>query len=163
MEEAASVGLTKDGRRCCCFNMLVRCLFRGFGVSSVEARDLQASGWQSCYMGCMERVWGQAPGREFESEHRSVFSFCRCWLQGVRQIACGAKHVLALCDTGDVYSWGSGRSGQLGLGKRTSYMTPQLVWGMMRAGASDSWREGGQGNEGGARRKVGKEVKEGQG
>jgi len=54
--------------------------------------------------------------------------------QGVRQIACGSGHVLVLCDTGDVYSWGSGREGQLGLGKLQSYTTPQLVWGMMRKG-----------------------------
>ena len=34
--------------------------------------------------------------------------------QGVRQIACGANHVLVLSDTGDVYAWGAGGSGQLG-------------------------------------------------
>jgi len=55
--------------------------------------------------------------------------------QGVRQIACGARHVLALCDTGDVYAWGAGTSGQLGLGKTKSYPSPQLVWGMMRKGS----------------------------
>ena len=54
--------------------------------------------------------------------------------QGVRQIACGKAHVLALSDTGDVYAWGGGGSGQLGLGRKKSYPSPQLVWGMMRKG-----------------------------
>jgi len=54
--------------------------------------------------------------------------------QGVRQIAVGSAHILALSDAGDVYAWGTGGSGQLGLGKRRNYPTPQLVWGMMRKG-----------------------------
>ena len=54
--------------------------------------------------------------------------------QGVRQIATGKSHVLALSDTGDVYAWGGGSSGQLGLGRRKNYPSPQLVWGMMRKG-----------------------------
>ena len=52
----------------------------------------------------------------------------------MRQIAVGAKHILALSDSGDVYAWGTGTSGQLGLGKRRSFPSPQLVWGMMRKG-----------------------------
>ena len=54
--------------------------------------------------------------------------------QGVRQIACGLHHVLALSDAGDVYAWGGGGAGQLGLGRRKSFPAPQLVWGMMRKG-----------------------------
>ena len=46
--------------------------------------------------------------------------------QGVRQIACGDSHTLALAESGDVYAWGGGRSGQLGLGKRRSYPAPQV-------------------------------------
>ena len=34
----------------------------------------------------------------------------------VLQVACGAAHTLALCDNGDVYSWGSNDEMQLGLG-----------------------------------------------
>jgi len=33
-----------------------------------------------------------------------------------------------------VYAWGAGGSGQLGLGKRSSFPSPQLVWGLMRKG-----------------------------
>ena len=54
--------------------------------------------------------------------------------QGVRQISVGSKHVLALSDAGDVYAWGTGTSGQLGLGKRRNFPSPQLVWGLMRKG-----------------------------
>ena len=54
--------------------------------------------------------------------------------QGIRQIAVGAKHVLALADSGDVYTWGTGSSGQLGLGNRRSYPSPQLVFHLMRKG-----------------------------
>lgn len=32
----------------------------------------------------------------------------------VRSIAAGANHILALCDDGEVYAWGSGEQGQLG-------------------------------------------------
>lgn len=53
---------------------------------------------------------------------------------GVKQVACGAGHVLALSDTGDVYSWGAGGAGQLGLGRRNGHSSPQLVWGMARQG-----------------------------
>ena len=31
--------------------------------------------------------------------------------QGVRQIASGSKHILALSDSGDVYAWGVGSNG----------------------------------------------------
>ena len=54
--------------------------------------------------------------------------------QGVRQIASGSKHILALSDSGDVYAWGVGSNGQLGLGKRRNFPSPQLVWGLMRKG-----------------------------
>ena len=54
--------------------------------------------------------------------------------QGVRQISVGTKHVLALSDSGDVYAWGTGTVGQLGLGKRRNFPSPQLVWGLMRKG-----------------------------
>ena len=54
--------------------------------------------------------------------------------QGVRQLAVGENHILALSDSGDVYAWGLGTSGQLGLGKKRSFPSPQLVWGLMRKG-----------------------------
>lgn len=54
--------------------------------------------------------------------------------QGVRQIACGTGHIMALSDSGDVYAWGTGTAGQLGLGRKRNSPSPQLVWGLMRKG-----------------------------
>lgn len=35
----------------------------------------------------------------------------------LKDIACGGSHALALTSSGEVYSWGEARYGQLGLGK----------------------------------------------
>jgi alpha-tubulin suppressor-like RCC1 family protein len=44
------------------------------------------------------------------------------------QVACGGYHTLALNDKGDVYAWGAGEYGQLGLpGKPHSVFRPTLV------------------------------------
>jgi len=45
----------------------------------------------------------------------------------VVNVACGSKHVVALCDDGQVFSWGCGVDGKLGLGSEASYKTPQKV------------------------------------
>ena len=43
------------------------------------------------------------------------------------QIACGMAHVLALTDTGELYSWGANSYGQLGLDTTLNTSTPTLV------------------------------------
>eukprot|EP00743_Colponemidia_sp_Colp-15_P009532 GILK01010428.1.p1 GENE.GILK01010428.1~~GILK01010428.1.p1 ORF type:complete len:501 (-),score=40.01 GILK01010428.1:120-1583(-) len=43
------------------------------------------------------------------------------------QIACGCWHSVALSHEGEVYAWGSCKSGQLGLGHRNSVHSPRLV------------------------------------
>jgi alpha-tubulin suppressor-like RCC1 family protein len=44
------------------------------------------------------------------------------------QIACGEHHSMVLTDKGDVYSWGRGIEGQLGLSKSISIAsTPQYI------------------------------------
>ena len=44
------------------------------------------------------------------------------------QVACGGSHTIALSDVGDVYVWGWGKDGQLGLGQwTTSKNTPHLL------------------------------------
>lgn len=50
-------------------------------------------------------------------------------LRGVHivAIAAGDYHCLALSDTGDVYSWGLGKAGQLGHGDRASQSAPKRV------------------------------------
>ena len=46
----------------------------------------------------------------------------------VVQIACGEEHSLVLTDKGDVYSWGRGYEGQLGISNHTKIaQTPQYV------------------------------------
>uniref|UniRef100_A0A2H8TU70 HECT-type E3 ubiquitin transferase n=1 Tax=Melanaphis sacchari TaxID=742174 RepID=A0A2H8TU70_9HEMI len=39
----------------------------------------------------------------------------------------GGRHCLALSNTGEVYAWGDGDDGKLGLGNRISYAKPQLI------------------------------------
>lgn len=48
-------------------------------------------------------------------------------LQDVVQLSCGDFHVLALNKNGEVYSWGQGTDGQLGLGTTSNQSTPSLV------------------------------------
>ena len=43
------------------------------------------------------------------------------------QIACGAANILALGANGDIYSWGEGSSGQLGLGDLTKTSHPTII------------------------------------
>lgn len=45
----------------------------------------------------------------------------------VIQIACGDRHSLALCDDGQVYSWGMGSEGQLGHGHTMNLHTPRII------------------------------------
>jgi alpha-tubulin suppressor-like RCC1 family protein len=45
----------------------------------------------------------------------------------VLDIACGWRHVLAICDDGHVYSWGSNSQGQLGHGDFISRMLPTKI------------------------------------
>ncbi|KAL4238486.1 Serine/threonine-protein kinase Nek9 [Mactra antiquata] len=43
----------------------------------------------------------------------------------VQEIACGDNHVVALTKDGDVYTWGYGEFGRLGLGSEDDFATPQ--------------------------------------
>ncbi|XP_058416221.1 serine/threonine-protein kinase Nek8 isoform X3 [Diceros bicornis minor] len=43
------------------------------------------------------------------------------------QVACGASHVLALSTERELFAWGRGDGGRLGLGSRESYSCPQQV------------------------------------
>ncbi|EDV29146.1 uncharacterized protein TRIADDRAFT_20215, partial [Trichoplax adhaerens] len=45
----------------------------------------------------------------------------------ISQITCGESHVLALTDDKEVYSWGCGEFGRLGLGSEDDYFSPQKV------------------------------------
>jgi alpha-tubulin suppressor-like RCC1 family protein len=45
----------------------------------------------------------------------------------IRKVAAGAQHSLCLTVRGDVYAWGQGKDGQLGLGKNASESRPMLI------------------------------------
>ncbi|XP_048735252.1 serine/threonine-protein kinase Nek9-like isoform X2 [Ostrea edulis] len=45
----------------------------------------------------------------------------------VEEISCGENHVAALTKDGDVYTWGCGEFGRLGLGSEDDFSTPQKV------------------------------------
>jgi alpha-tubulin suppressor-like RCC1 family protein len=45
----------------------------------------------------------------------------------IKQVACGQSHILALTDSGDVYSFGNGSMMQLGHGAKTNVRLPRLV------------------------------------
>ena len=50
-------------------------------------------------------------------------------LQGhqVVAVSCGASHTAAVTSNGNVFCWGSGEDGQLGLGSRESFRSPMMV------------------------------------
>ncbi|KAK3864146.1 hypothetical protein Pcinc_030134 [Petrolisthes cinctipes] len=45
----------------------------------------------------------------------------------VAEVACGARHILARSVDGDVYAWGCGIDGRLGVGTRTTQLQPRPV------------------------------------
>ncbi|XP_053130974.1 serine/threonine-protein kinase Nek8 isoform X2 [Hemicordylus capensis] len=45
----------------------------------------------------------------------------------ITQVACGASHVLAVSNEGEVFAWGRGDNGRLGLGTQESHNAPQQV------------------------------------
>uniref|UniRef100_A0A6J0UG79 non-specific serine/threonine protein kinase n=1 Tax=Pogona vitticeps TaxID=103695 RepID=A0A6J0UG79_9SAUR len=45
----------------------------------------------------------------------------------IMQVACGASHILAVSNEGEVFSWGRGDNGRLGLGTQESHSSPQPV------------------------------------
>lgn len=49
---------------------------------------------------------------------------------GVRAVAAGSLHVLALAEDGSVWAWGDNTSGQLGIGTTTDSLTPVKISGL---------------------------------
>jgi alpha-tubulin suppressor-like RCC1 family protein len=48
-------------------------------------------------------------------------------MTNIKQVACGWKHCIAVTYRGDVYAWGIGAGGVLGLGNEFDMYTPVLV------------------------------------
>lgn len=51
------------------------------------------------------------------------------WLQGtpIKMVAAGAEHTAAVTEDGELFGWGWGRYGNLGLGDRNDRLVPQKV------------------------------------
>ncbi len=49
--------------------------------------------------------------------------------KAVAEVSCGILHVLARGESGDVYTWGDGSSGQLGHGDLCDQLLPRRVAG----------------------------------
>jgi alpha-tubulin suppressor-like RCC1 family protein len=63
--------------------------------------------------------------------------------KNVVDIACGAKHTLALTGNGDIYSWGWNYMGQLGHGDAADQFFPRLIKSLsiVRALKGDSFAQ----------------------
>lgn len=55
-------------------------------------------------------------------------------MQTVKHASCGWKHCLALTDKGEVYAWGIGAAGVLGIGNDCDMFSPMLVKGLSGKG-----------------------------
>ena len=83
---------------------------------------------QGQVLSCGDDYYGQLGRSATKTNPRQEF----CLLedlsrQGVRQIAAGANHSVALTNTGIVYSWGHGKHGQLGFGYGNDYSLPHHI------------------------------------
>ena len=47
----------------------------------------------------------------------------------ILSVSCGNEHVVVVGGNGDVYAWGRGAGGRLGLGNEEDHCTPQKVLG----------------------------------
>jgi alpha-tubulin suppressor-like RCC1 family protein len=56
----------------------------------------------------------------------SVLKFPR-HTRPIKSIACGSAHCLALTDIGDLYTWGCGSYGAIGLGTRDDVKEPCML------------------------------------
>ena len=77
----------------------------------------------SDYWGCIG--WGQSGDEEVLSPVK-VQKFIDMDIK-VTQVECGDSHVVALTEKGDVFSWGCGEQGRLGLGNEDDMSSPQRV------------------------------------
>ena len=51
-------------------------------------------------------------------------------------MGCGGSNTVALCDTGEIYVWGWGEQGQLGLGSTTMTRYPTLLEDLLDKGST---------------------------
>jgi len=77
-------------------------------------------------------AWGRGAWGELglgDESNRSTPSLIKSLLgSAIRSISCGGSHCLALTGTGEVFSWGHGGSGRLGIGSTDHVLSPQQVF-----------------------------------
>ena len=71
---------------------------------------------------------GSGVGRAFEWHNAATLEAVELPAR-VAQVSCGSKHFAALGTAGEVYTWGAGNYGKLGLGGRDDTATPSIVRG----------------------------------
>jgi alpha-tubulin suppressor-like RCC1 family protein len=101
--------------------------------------DIDAGGWHSIAVtaeGCV-CTWGRgwATGQGGDDDETQWLVPTKVTGGGigeavVEQVAAGERHSMALTRTGELYSWGTGNSGQLGHGDKEDVAVPRVVDGI---------------------------------
>ena len=65
-------------------------------------------------------IYAENPGTQVQLSARYVGAFTDV---RVVRVACGARYTSAITEQGEVWSWGEGRMGQLGIGKQVTRQT----------------------------------------
>lgn len=89
-----------------------------FTVCCTDDGQVYASG--SNYYGCLGL--DENLDEAYEFMHITFLAHCQ-----VSQVSCGENHVVILTDDNQVYSWGCGEFGRLGLGTEDDHFLPQKV------------------------------------
>ena len=131
-------GVGKDGLGCDC-EPVVRQIAGLAGVVAIAAGE---EGAMALLADGTVRVWGYNKEGQLGTGTSSTTAPCYCLaptspmgLSGVRQLAAGGEHYLALLSSGAVAGWGANEEGQLGLGFVSEggckcITTPTLVPGL---------------------------------
>lgn len=76
----------------------------------------------------MREFWADFLNKNDLMDPRPIPLFTGISEHRVTHLSCGAKHVVAVTQKGEAYSWGNGTKGQLGLGSKFEYTgVPKLI------------------------------------
>ncbi|XP_066574472.1 probable E3 ubiquitin-protein ligase HERC4 [Amia ocellicauda] len=131
-----SLALTKEG---CVFEWNTRAITRCSGLSGIPVSQVAAGGNHSFVLSHSGAVFGWGCNRAGQlglgdTQDRPLPQFVKCLqLKKTVFISCGEEHTVVLTKDGLVYTFGSGRSGQLGHNSDRNELRPRLVaelWGV---------------------------------